>query len=83
MNYFSSVKLWVTANNPTDLAFKSHEVKLMKRAIFRKSTHVPRQAPPMTPRAVYGYDWFLVHADLNPSCINCVLNLFLHFPKAK
>ena len=49
MNYYSSVKIWVTSHNPHAPSFSSNEVKLMKRAIFKSSSHVPKQAPALTP----------------------------------
>ena len=64
MNYFSSVKIWVMTHNPSAEAFTSHEVKLMKKAVFKMSKHVPRQAPPLLP----GQFKFIVEflARLNP-----------------
>ena len=46
MNYFSAVRLWVTANNPGAEAFLAHEVKLIKRAIYKLSTHIQNKPLP-------------------------------------
>ena len=64
MNYFSLVKTWVCSHNPQELAFHAYEIKLMKRAIFKCSEHIPKQAPPITPQQFTAIIHFLT--ALNP-----------------
>lgn len=49
MNYFSSVKLWVTAAPGSHPQFAAPELNVMKRAIFKSSKHVPNPPPSVPP----------------------------------
>ena len=64
MCYFSSVKTWVCSHNRQELAFHAYEIKLIKRAIFKHSEHIPKQAPPVTPQQFTAIIRFLT--ALNP-----------------
>ena len=49
MNYFSSVKLWVTSGPGDSAAFNVPEIKTMKRGIAKNSLHVVNKAPALNP----------------------------------
>ena len=49
LNYFSSVKIWVTAGPGDSSAFLAHEIATLKRGLSKNSPHVATQAPAITP----------------------------------
>ena len=49
INYFSSVKVWITSSLGELSVFKAPKLKVMKRGLFKKSKHVPSRAPSVTP----------------------------------
>ena len=49
MNYFSSIKIWVTSNVGELSVFNAPEITVMKRGLFKNSSHIPTRAPGVTP----------------------------------
>ena len=49
LNYFSSVKIWVSAGPGYSKAFNAHEISTLKRGLSKDSVHVPSQAPALSP----------------------------------
>ena len=48
-NYFSSVKIWVTAGPGDSSAFSAYEISVIKRGLSKNSKHVPTRATPLCP----------------------------------
>ena len=48
MNYYSSVKGWITASSGSLSVFNAPEIVALKRGIFKNSLHTPFPAPAMS-----------------------------------
>ena len=81
MNYFSSVKVWITSRVGALLAFDALEIRIMKWGLFKNSKHVPTRAPGVTPEKFKMIINYLSTMDPPPYCVNSVLNCRLFHPR--
>lgn len=77
LNYFSSVKIWVSGSPGLHPEFDSHEIVIIKRAIIKNSDHVVSRAPPITPGELRSIIYFL--SSLVPVPYVVIVALLLGF----
>ena len=65
----------------TQMLFLAHEVKLLKKAIYKRSTHIPKQAPPFSPLQLKVIVEFLT--ALSPPPFVLIVIYVLYFLKTK
>ena len=77
MNYFSSIKIWVTSGAGDLSAFTVSEIKTMKQALFKTSNHSPSRAPGLTLADFKGIIDFL--SELVPSPLVITVSLIIAY----
>lgn len=65
-NYISGTRHWIRHHAGSDRAFSSPEVIDVLKSVISKSTHVPNQAPPLTPSHVRSICSFFDNAVFIP-----------------
>ena len=77
MNYFSTVKIWVTAGPGVSSSFDASQLVTMKKGLVKNSCHIPNKAASISPQDFRQIIAFLVNLDPCPHVL--VVGLLLTY----